>query len=274
MKGRSGFTVAIVGCFALGVAFAGWLLKGAVEATARRALEVVASDMAGTPATMGALRFDFSVLAGGKIGLRIIKPDGFAGADAFKFDQVTIELDPIEVLADPTVIDLMIIEAPHISYTAASVAQSPSAQSSSAQSSSANDSAWKTQAPSRGLRARDFVIERLLLRDGFLLIAAPGFDRPLRVAMPDLDLRDIDGEENKATPGEAIAQIVRLALADARQEASESELAAMADDIGAALGDLGTYLGEELKALGKALGSAAKETNKALEEFLKDDDQD
>lgn len=236
--------------FVLGVA--GFFLKGALEATARKAIETVASDMSGTAVAYGALGYDFSYAKSGNLGLRVIKPDGFAGDASFKFDQVTFELAPIRTLANPTVVDLMEVNAPHITYHFTQLGEAGAA-------------------PPARFKARDFIIEKLVLRQGFLMIAAPGFERDFRVAIPDMELRDIGGDAGAATPGEAIRQIVADNLARANQDISESELADIADDIGRSLGELGDSLGDELKALGKSLGDAAKDTGKALQELFREE---
>ena len=254
MTGLRGFATALTVTLVLGLAVAGTLLKGSLEATARKALEAVAGDMTGQSVTFDALRFDYRWPGSWRLGLVITKPEGFDPAAVFKFDAVHFQLAPLRLLADPTIIEEMRIDSPFVTYRLAAEAVSSPGKG----------------AASAGLKARDFVIERLRLRGGFLLIDASGLERALRIAMPDLELREIGKDAAKATPGEAIRQIVDDALSKAKESSEAEELSALADDIDRALQDLGTSLGEDLKAMGQAIGEAAEETGKAIQELFQD----
>ncbi len=196
--------IGIVVVAAAAIYFVGSRLDSLIEA----AIEHYGSEIAGVPVRVGSVSIKLADGRGTIRGLRVGNPPGFASGDAFRFDEITLEVDPKSVAATPFVVDQLRILAPEANFEVKADGESnfdvirknidrysgPSAQSDPKQQGEAAQAG-------EDLRIR---IRHLDFQDGTVtadVSALAKEQEPLFVDMPGLDMKNVGGERG-GTPAE------------------------------------------------------------------------
>jgi len=175
-----------------------FVFLGQLNDIVRAAIEKVGSDMTQTNVELNEVDIELTSGKGALRGFRVTNPSGFSADDAFKFGEVTVELDISTVQSDPVVIKELVIQSPEIFYEFRENGDSnlqtlnDTVQS---RAKSADSSASEEEGPK-------IIIENLYLRDGSVAVRAPLLNEKLSVPMPDIHLTDIGKKDKGATARE------------------------------------------------------------------------
>jgi uncharacterized protein involved in outer membrane biogenesis len=112
VKIGGGTLLALVVLIGVGVT----LLFSSLNSIVQAAVEQVGSDVTGTEVTLNDVDISLTEGRGSLFGFEMTNPSGFEADEAFRFDEVTVKLDPASVASDPIVIEEISVIAPEITY--------------------------------------------------------------------------------------------------------------------------------------------------------------
>jgi len=98
------------------VAVGVFLFLGNLNDIVRAAVEKVGSDMTQTNVVLNEVDIELTSGKGALRGFRVTNPSGFSDDDAFKFDEVSVNIDLSSVRSDPVIIKEVIISGPEVVY--------------------------------------------------------------------------------------------------------------------------------------------------------------
>lgn len=153
-------------------------------------------------------------------GLRIENPPGFSRGDAIRFGEVELRIDPSTLMSDPLVIEVVRIEAPHVSYEVkppgksnidvirASLGRQAGSGAGAAKPAETGQGA---PAPADAPPVRRLVIREFRFEEGSVVADARALGGERSEAeIPPLRLSDLGGE--KGAPGDEVGKTVLVAF--------------------------------------------------------------
>lgn len=245
-----------------------FVFLGQLNDIVRAAIEKVGSDMTQTNVELNEVDIELTSGKGALRGFRVTNPNGFSADDAFKFGEVSIELDLATVQSDPVVIKELVIQSPEIFYEFLQSGDSNlQTLNDTVQSRVKSDdsSASKEEGPK-------IIIENLYLRDGTVLVRAPLLNEKLSVPMPNLQLTDIGKKDNGATAREVADQTMQAVLKGAQDAVAKAQInvdqltGAAMEQINRATGDVQKQL--EDATSGSGLGNVGEDAGGAIRGLL------
>lgn len=227
------------------VAVGVFVFLGNLNDIVRAAVEKVGSDMTQTNVELSEVDIELTSGKGALRGFRVTNPSGFSDDDAFKFDEVRVEIDLTTVRSDPVVIKEVVISGPEIVYEFTEEGDSNLKRLNTAVKSKS-----RSGGGSGGGDTPNIVIESLVLQNGSVAVVAPLLKEKLTVPLPTVRLKDIGKEGKGATPEEIAGQIMDAVLQGAQKAVANAKV------------DIDRLTGAAMEEVGKA----ADEAKKALEE--------
>jgi uncharacterized protein involved in outer membrane biogenesis len=245
-----------------------FVFLGQLNDIVRAAIEKVGSDMTQTNVELNEVDIELTSGKGALRGFRVTNPSGFSADDAFKFGEVTVELDISTVQSDPVVIKELVIQSPEIFYEFRENGDSnlqtlnDTVQS---RAKSADSSASEEEGPK-------IIIENLYLRDGSVAVRAPLLNEKLSVPMPDIHLTDIGKKDKGATAREIADQTMQAVLKGAQGAVAKAQI--NVDQLtGAAMEQINNATGDVQKKIedatsGTGMGNVGEDAGNAIKGLL------
>ncbi len=247
------------------VAVGVFVFLGNLNDIVRAAVEKVGSEMTQTNVTLNEVDIELSSGKGALRGFNVTNPSGFSDDAAFKFDEVSVELDLTTVRSDPVVVKEVVIQGPDIVYEFGKDGGSNlETLNNNVQSKagSGGGSSSKGDTP-------NIVIENVYLRDGTVSVIAPLLNEKMSVPLPTIHLKDIGKDGKGATPAEIADQVMAAVLKGAQDAVAQAKIdvekltgAAMeqvdkatqdaqkaVEDATSGAGDVGKEAGDAIKGL-------------------------
>ena len=221
-----------------------FVFLGNLNDIVRAAVEKVGSDMTQTNVSLNEVDIEITSGKGALRGFRVTNPKGFSDDDAFKFDEVTIDVTTVR--SDPVVIKEIVIQGPAVAYEFGDNGVSNLDQlNKNVQSKvGGGDKSAKKSGDSPNI-----VIEYIYLRGGSLSVVAPLLNEKLGVPLPTIHLKDIGKDGKGATPEEIADQVMQAILKGAQDAVTNAKI------------DVSKLTGVAMEQVGKA----AEDAKKALE---------
>lgn len=232
------------------VAVAVFVFLGNLNDIVRAAVEKVGSDMTQTNVVLNEVDIELTSGKGALRGFRVTNPAGFSDDDAFKFDEVSVEIDLATVRSDPVVIKEVIIKAPEVVYEFGDGGDSNLDTLNKNVQANAGGGDKKS---SGGGDAPNIVIEKLTLTGGKVAVIAPLLNEKLSVPLPTINLKDIGKEGKGATPEEIADQVMQAVLSGAQNAVAAAKI------------NVEELTGAAMKEAEKAIEEVTGEAGKALE---------
>jgi uncharacterized protein involved in outer membrane biogenesis len=245
-----------------------FVFLGQLNDIVRAAIEKVGSDMTQTNVELNEVDIELTSGKGALRGFRVTNPSGFSADDAFKFGEVTVELDISTVQSDPVVIKELVIQSPEIFYEFRENGDSnlqtlnDTVQS---RAKSADSSASEEEGPK-------IIIENLYLRDGSVAVRAPLLNEKLSVPMPDIHLTDIGKKDKGATAREIADQTMQAVLKGSQGAVAKAQI--NVDQLtGAAMEQINNATGDVQKKIedatsGTGMGNVGEDAGNAIKGLL------
>jgi hypothetical protein len=196
-----------------------WFVYASLDSLVEDALEAHGSRLTGT--TVQVEDVDISPQSGQGIvrGLRIENPPGFSRSDAIRFGEVELRIDVSTLMSDPLVIEVVRIEAPHVSYEVkppgksnldvirANLERGTGGSAGAAKPKTGPGAAPGADAPPvRRLLIREFRFE-----DGSVVADARALGgKRFEAEIPPLRLSNLGGEQG--APGDEVGKTVLVAF--------------------------------------------------------------
>lgn len=228
-----------LGVLVVVVAVGVYVFLGSLNDIVRAAVEKVGSDMTQTNVTLNEVDIELTSGKGALRGFSVTNPSGFSDDDAFKFDEVSVELDIATVRSDPVVIKEIVIQGPNVVYEFGDDGSSnldrlnQNVQSKTGSGGGSSGKSGDTP---------NIVIENVYLRDGTVSVIAPLLNEKMSVPLPTIHLTDIGKEGKGATPEEIADQVMAAVLKGAQDAVAQAKI-----------------------DINKLTGAAMEEVNKATE---------
>lgn len=238
-----------------------FVFLGSLNDIVKTAVEKVGSDLSQTDVRLSDVDIELTSGKGTLRGFAVTNPKGFSEGDAFRFDEVNVQLDLASVQDDPVVIREIVIDGPVVVYELAGDGGSNLETINSRLRSRSGGSG--TASGGSG-RTPNIVIENLYLRNGSVALRAPLLDKPVTMPLPPIHLTDIGRNGKGATPGEVANQVMASILAGARDAVARAnvdvgrligEARKAVEGAASGAGDLGREAGDSMKGLIEGLGT-------------------
>jgi len=250
------------------VAVGVFVFLGNLNDIVRAAVEKVGSDMTQTNVVLNEVDIELTSGKGALRGFRVTNPSGFSDDDAFKFDEVSVNIDLSSVRSDPVIIKEVIISGPEVVYEFGDDGDSNLDKLNKAVQSKAGGGGSNS---SGGGEAPNIVIESLVLQNGKVAVVAPLLNEKLSVPLPTVRLKDIGKDGSGATPEEIATQIMDAVLKGAQNAVASAKIDV--DKLtGAAMEEVEKAAGEATKALEGATegaGSMGQDAGDAVKGLIK-----
>lgn len=274
----------LIGLAVLAVAVAGgvYFILSSLEAIVKAAVEEVGSEVTGTQVTLTDVKITLTDGKGTLRGFLMTNPQGFAEGEAFKFDEVSVIIDPTTIFDDTVVIEEVLIVGPRITYAIGETTSNIETIQGNVDTYMGEDGGGSGGEAADG---PNFVIKNLYFHDGKVSVSAPGLiDEGLGTDLPNIHLTDIGKDGKGATPAEAAEEIIDAVIKAAlgavatldldevlkgiEDVATEAEkvLNDAAAEAGGAAGEAGSIIEDVATEAEKALDSAAGEAEGAASE--------
>lgn len=228
-------------------------IYSSLDSIVKAAVESVASDMTQTEVTLDNVSISPTTGEGSLSGFLMSNPKGFKSSDAFKFEEITIKVDPTSIASDVVVINEIRIKAPHITYEVGPQKSNIDTINENAQSgSSSGDS------DSSAGSGPKFIVEHLYLNDGEVSVAAaPLGDKTIDVDLPNIHLKDIGKGRNGASPDVILQAALGAVTKNITSALNSVDLEGIAKDVKGRVQDLSKGAASGASAVTDTVGDAA-----------------
>lgn len=231
-----------LGVLVVVVAVGVYVFLGSLNDIVRAAVEKVGSDMTQTSVTLNEVDIELTSGKGALRGFAVTNPSGFSDDAAFKFDEVTVDLDIASVRSDPIVIKEIVIQGPNVVYEFGEDGDN----NLNRLNKNVQSKAGSGGSSSKSGDTPNIVIENVYLRDGTVSVVAPLLNEKMSVPLPTIHLTDIGKEGKGATPEEIADQLMAAVLKGAQDAVAQAKI-----------------------DVSKLTGAAMEEVNKATEDAQK-----
>jgi hypothetical protein len=106
----------VVGAGILGAGLLVFLLITSLDALVEGAIEQYGSEMTGTRVQVASVQIDLAEGSATILGLTIANPAGFETPEAFRLEEITVDIDTGRLTGSPIGIDHIEIQAPEVTY--------------------------------------------------------------------------------------------------------------------------------------------------------------
>jgi hypothetical protein len=215
-----------------------YYVLSSLEGIVKAAVEEVGSEVTGTQVTLTGVNI---TLLGGKGTLRgflMTNPHGFAEGEAFKFDEVSVTVDPTTIFDDPVVIEEILIVGARVNYAIGETTSNIEAIQGNVDSYMGKDDGGSGEGGSGsggeggGEDGPNFLIQNVYFHDGKVSVSVPGLvDEGIGTDLPNIHLTDIGKDGKGATPAETAEKIVDAVIDAALGAVATLDLDAVLKDI-------------------------------------------
>ncbi|WP_120496884.1 AsmA family protein [Kiloniella sp. EL199] len=172
-------------------------IYSSLDSIVKAAVESVASDMTQTEVTLDNVSISPTTGEGSLSGFTMSNPEGFKSDDAFKFENISIKVDPTSIANDVVIINEISITAPHITYEVGPSKSNIDTINENAQTNSSSSEGSDSGSDD----GPKFIVEHLYLNDGEISVAAaPLGDKTIDLVLPNIHLKDIGKGDSGASP--------------------------------------------------------------------------
>ncbi|WP_085900041.1 AsmA family protein [Kiloniella majae] len=238
-------------------------IYSSLDSIVKAAVESVASDMTQTEVTLNNVSISPTTGEGSLSGFLMSNPKGFKSSDAFKFEEITIKVDPASIASDVVVINEIRIKAPHITYEVGPQKSNIDTINENAQSSSNSDNNSDSASDS----GPKFIVEHLYLNDGEVSVAAaPLGDKTIDVDLPNIHLKDIGKGGNGATPDVILKATLGAVTKNITSALGSVDLEGIAKDVKGRVQDLSEGAASGASTVTDTVGDAASGAGEGLKD--------
>jgi hypothetical protein len=93
-----------------------YYLISSLDSLVKSGIETYGSQITGTPVRVSSVKIELTSGRGTIRGLRIGNPEGFSSNDAFSLGEITLDLDPGSITAEPVIVEEVLIRAPVVHF--------------------------------------------------------------------------------------------------------------------------------------------------------------
>ena len=208
------------------IAGAAYWFLGSLDSIIKEQIEVVGSELAGVPVSVGEVKFDLSKGAGQISGLVIGNPSGYQSPHAFQMSHLAVDIEVKSLLsAAPIVLSEIIIDSPEVNLE---VKGKSSNLSDILDAIEKNAGTAEEKSP-QGEDGKPLLIsiQHLSIKGVKLMVIESG--ESTSQTLPAIDLNNIGGDEGATAAGIAkvivsslISEILKQAAIEGVQEAVKS----------------------------------------------------
>ena len=219
----------------------------------KAAVEEVGAQVTGTQVQLDDVDIELSSGKGALRGFRMTNPQGFADDDAFKFEEISVDIDLSTITSDKVVISEIVIERPEITYE---LAGDDSNLEKIKRNTEANAGGSGSEPAASGTdegTGKKFIIENVYLRNGTVSARASQLlDKKLTLDLPDVHLQDIGKDDGGASPAAVAQQMMDEMLGGITASLNSIDISG------------------QLEGLAEGASAAAEEVQKQAEEVMED----
>ena len=237
-------------------------IYSSLDSIVKAAVESVASDMTQTEVTLDNVSISPTTGEGSLSGFLMSNPKGFKSSDAFKFEEITIKVDPTSIASDVVVINEIRIKAPHITYEVGPQKSNIDTINENAQTTSSPDNSDNSAGS-----GPKFIVEHLYLNDGEVSVAAaPLGDKTIDVDLPNIHLKDIGKGGNGASPDVILQAALGAVTKNITSALNSVDLEGIAKDVKGRVQDLSEGAASGASAVTDTVGDAASGASDGLKD--------
>ncbi|WP_417453906.1 AsmA family protein [Kiloniella sp.] len=228
-------------------------IYSSLDSIVKAAVESVASDMTQTEVTLDNVSISPTTGEGSLSGFLMSNPQGFKSSDAFKFEEITIKVDPTSIASDVVVINEIRIKAPHITYEVGPQKSNIDTINENAQTTSNSNNSDNSAGS-----GPKFIVEHLYLNDGEVSVAAaPLGDKTIDVDLPNIHLKDIGKGDSGASPDVILQAALGAVTKNITRALNSVDLEGIAKDVKGRVQDLSEGAASGASAVTDTVGNAA-----------------
>ena len=228
-------------------------IYSSLDSIVKAAVESVASDITQTEVTLDNVSISPTTGEGSLSGFLMSNPKGFKSSDAFKFEEITIKVDPTSIASDVVIINEIRIKAPHITYEVGPQKSNIDTINENAQTTSSADNSDNSAGS-----GPKFIVEHLYLNDGEVSVAAaPLGDKTIDVDLPNIHLKDIGKGGNGASPDVILQAALGAVTKNITSALNSVDLEGIAKDVKGRVQDLSEGAASGASAVTDTVGDAA-----------------
>lgn len=232
MKKKSKVILGVAIVLLLLLAGGAWFLYFNLNTIVARIIVDVGSEATQTKVSVGGVFIDVQDGVARIDRLTVANPDGFSDQPAIALENLEIELDPMEAMSDPAIIERVVVDG-----TQVLVEQAGSRNNLKTILASIERQA--SERPAEEADGKKLIIERFELTDASAALFIPRLNERHQVRMPGIVLNDI----GRATNGATATSVARQVLGPVIRRALE---AMAADGIGEILQERMDSAGEDI----------------------------
>ncbi|WP_299380898.1 AsmA family protein [uncultured Kiloniella sp.] len=237
-------------------------IYSSLDSIVKAAVESVASDMTQTEVTLDNVSISPTTGEGSLSGFLMSNPKGFKSSDAFKFEEITIKVDPTSIASDVVIINEIRIKAPHITYEVGPQKSNIDTINENAQTTSSADNSDNSAGS-----GPKFIVEHLYLNDGEVSVAAaPLGDKTIDVDLPNIHLKDIGKGGNGASPDVILQAALGAVTKNITSALNSVDLEGIAKDVKGRVQDLSEGAASGASAVTDTVGDAASGASDGLKD--------
>lgn len=201
MKKKSKAILGVAIVLLLLIAGGVWYLYFNLNTIVARIIVNVGSEATQTKVSVGGLFIDIQDGVARIDRLTVANPDGFSDQPAIALENLEIELDPMETMSDPAVIQRVVVDG-------AQVLVEQEGSRNNLKTILASIERQASERPAGEADGKKLIIERFELTDASAALFIPQLDERHQVQMPGIVLDDIGRAANGATAASVAHQVL------------------------------------------------------------------
>lgn len=230
-----------------------------IESLITAAVEKYGSQFTQVTVSLDETKLDLGSGSGAMHGLTVGNPEGFNTPYAIKLGAISLQVDPKSVTTDTIIVKEVSIDAPEITYEIGGSGSNIAAIQENVERLTGGSGG--SEASSSSGDGPKVIIEHLYVRNGKVNVSATLMQgKTLTSPLPDIHLTDIGKEDDGASAGDVIKEVMDAVAAKAGSAASAVDLSSLG------LSDISGKAFEVVGSVGETLKGGAGEAGKAIEE--------
>lgn len=205
-------------------------------------------------------------------GFTVGNPAGFEAPSAFRLGDVSVSLDVASVTEDTVHVREIMINGPEVTYEWVSGGSNLETLKRNVEEfAAAGSKSDSGRSEASGEGGKKLVIDRLVLRDGKVTVAANAEflkGRQLKSPLPDIEMRDIGKKSGGASAGEVIAQVMERVTAAASKSVASLDIDKLTKSLEGLSGGAVQSLKDQAGGTGDSISQGADEASRALKKLF------
>lgn len=187
-------------------------------------IESTGTDMLGRPVEVGSVEIDLGAGAGEIRNLTLANPEGYTDPYAFSMDLIRLGIDISSLGGSPKRLDELVIESPAVSLEVKEDLQSNLGELAARLKREIEARPDKPEPAEEEPADIRLAVDRLRVAGVNLTLRHPELeDGPKQITLPDIELRDLGGEEG-VTGAELGLEIVEAVIREGLKRTAEAEI--------------------------------------------------